>query len=71
MLSAIAETTTKTDPTQSIGCIIKPKTSTEPIVAENGSKASSKLAVDGLMKRSELVINWNGIIVPITITAKV
>ena len=37
--------------------------------AAEGSKASSKLAVEALINRSELVINWNGISVPITITA--
>lgn len=36
-----------TDPTQSIGTIVKLKTITEPIVADTGSNASSKLAVDG------------------------
>ena len=55
--SAIAATTTKIEPIQSIFVITKPNTKTEPIVAEKGSNASSKLAVEGLMKRREFVIN--------------
>ncbi len=46
---AIAAKTTKTEPTQSIGVITSPKQITEPIVAEKGSKASSKLTVDALI----------------------
>lgn len=37
------------EPIQSIGAITNPKIITDPIVAETGSKASNKLAVDGLI----------------------
>lgn len=41
-------TITKVVPNQSIPDITKPKIKTEPTVADKGSKASSKLTVDGL-----------------------
>lgn len=39
---------TKAVPNQSIPDITKPKIKTDPTVADKGSKASSKLTVDGL-----------------------
>lgn len=71
IFSAKTATITKPVPTQSIGIITNPKHSTDPIVADNGSKASSRLTVAGFTYLKAFAINWNGIIVPITITAAV
>lgn len=69
MLNAKVARIIKTEPNQSIGFIITPKKRTEPSVAVMGSKASIKLKVVALIYFSELVANWNGISVPIMITA--
>ena len=59
---------TKIEPMMSAPVILRWKIRTEPIVADNGSKASIRLKVVASMYFKALLASWNGIRVPIIST---